>query len=107
MNLPGSLTESEGNDAGEGSGSGNSGSETTGEEKSGNNGEDDSDSNPSEGNAQQVLAEGNTYKVQDGETLYGICLKIYGNGSMLSEICELNGLEDENKIISGQNLILP
>lgn len=51
--------------------------------------------------------EGTIYTVQDGETLYGICLKIYGNGSMLSKICELNGLEDENKIISGQNLILP
>lgn len=106
-NLPGSLSESEGNDVGEGNGPDNSRSETAGEEKSGNSSEDDSDSNPSESNAQQVLAEGNTYKVQDGETLYGICLKIYGNGSMLSKICELNGLEDENKIISGQNLILP
>lgn len=48
-----------------------------------------------------------TYRVQDGETLYGICLKLYGNGSRLDEICRLNGLEDENKIISGQNLILP
>ena len=47
------------------------------------------------------------YEVQEGETLYGICLKIYGSGSKLEEICELNGLDDENKIISGQNLILP
>lgn len=107
VNLTGSLSEPEGNDIGEGSGSDNSGSETAGEEKPGNNSEDDSDSNSSESDAQQALAEGNTYKVQDGETLYGICLKVYGNGSMLSKICELNGLEDENKIISGQNLILP
>ncbi len=54
------------------------------------------------------MIDGQTYyKVQDGETLYGICLKIYGSGSKLNEICELNGLEDENKIISGQNLLLP
>ena len=55
----------------------------------------------------QVLAGSSFYKVQDGETLYGICLKLYGNGSMMDEICRLNGLEDGNKIISGQNLILP
>lgn len=65
------------------------------------------DSSPAETDARQALAGGNTYQVQDGETLYGICLKLYGNGSMLKKICELNGLEDENKIISGQNLILP
>lgn len=62
------------------------------------------------GNASSALKviDGKTfYKVQDGETLYGICLKVYGNGRMMDEICELNGLDDENKIISGQNLILP
>lgn len=57
--------------------------------------------------SKQVLAGSSFYKVQDGETLYGICLKLYGTGSMMDEICQLNGLEDENKIISGQNLILP
>ena len=53
-----------------------------------------------------ALASG-TYQIQPGETLYGICLKLYGNGSRLDEICRLNGLEDENKIMAGQNLILP
>ena len=53
-----------------------------------------------------ALASG-TYQIQPGETLYGICLKLYGNGSRLEEICRLNGLEDENKIMAGQNLILP
>ena len=53
-----------------------------------------------------ALASG-TYPIQPGETLYGICLKLYGNGSRLEEICRLNGLEDENKIMAGQNLILP
>ena len=53
-----------------------------------------------------ALASG-TSQIQPGETLYGICLKLYGNGSRLEEICRLNGLEDENKIMAGQNLILP
>ena len=53
-----------------------------------------------------ALASG-TYQIQPGETLYGICLKLYGNGSRLEEIRRLNGLEDENKIMAGQNLILP
>lgn len=47
------------------------------------------------------------YVVQEGETLYGICLKLYHNMNKLDEICQLNNLEDQNKIISGQKLILP
>ena len=47
------------------------------------------------------------YEVMEGETLYGICLKFYHNMNKLDEICELNGLEDQNKIIAGQKLILP
>lgn len=47
------------------------------------------------------------YVVQEGETLYGICLKLYHNMNKLEEICQLNKLEDQNKIISGQKLILP
>ena len=45
--------------------------------------------------------------VQEGETLYGICIAEYHNANKLKEICELNGLEDENKIVSGQKLLLP
>lgn len=45
--------------------------------------------------------------VQEGETLYGICIAEYNSMSKLEEICELNGLEDVNKIISGQKLLLP
>lgn len=68
------------------------------------NGSTESSNMPAAGEA----LEGRTlYEVQEGETLYGICLKVYGNGNKLSEICQLNGLDDENKIISGQNLILP
>lgn len=45
--------------------------------------------------------------VQDGETLYGICIAEYHSVNKLKEICELNGLDDENKIVSGQKLLLP
>lgn len=50
---------------------------------------------------------GDTYMVQDGETLYGICFKLYDSLKYLNDICALNELSDENKIIAGQNLILP
>ena len=51
--------------------------------------------------------DGVSFSVMEGETLYGICLKFYHNMNKLDEICELNGLEDQNKIIAGQKLILP
>lgn len=55
----------------------------------------------------ESLEAAGTYVVQEGETLYGICLKKYQNLSRVEEICELNGLDDVNKIKAGQKLILP
>jgi len=48
-----------------------------------------------------------TYIVQDGQTLYSICLEVYNNINKVDEICELNNLESQDKIISGQKLLLP
>ncbi len=48
-----------------------------------------------------------TYIVQDGQTLYSICLEVYNSLSRVEEICQLNNLESQDKIISGQKLILP
>ncbi|MFT4107642.1 MAG: LysM peptidoglycan-binding domain-containing protein [Lacrimispora sp.] len=45
--------------------------------------------------------------VQEGETLYGICLEEYQSVNRVKEICEINGLDDENKIVAGQKLLLP
>ena len=61
------------------------------------------------GGASQAAAGGTqrVHVVQDGETLYGICISEYHDVNKLKEICELNGLEDENKIVSGQQLLLP
>lgn len=55
----------------------------------------------------QAMAEMSTYTVGDGETLYGICYKLYQDLENLDKICELNGLSDVNHITAGQTLILP
>lgn len=70
----------------------------------------DAGTKPAENGGASQAATGGTQRVhvvQDGETLYGICISEYHDVNKLKEICELNGLEDENKIVSGQQLLLP
>ncbi|MGL5435929.1 MAG: LysM peptidoglycan-binding domain-containing protein [Lachnospiraceae bacterium] len=55
----------------------------------------------------QVPANAVSYIVQDGETLYGICISQYQSLRNLQTICEWNGLEDENRISAGQQLMIP
>ena len=57
--------------------------------------------------AEAAAAVPETYIIGEGETLHGICLKFYHNLSKMDEICRINGLDDPNKIISGQKLVLP
>ena len=57
--------------------------------------------------AQAGQGEYRTYVVQDGQTLYSICLEVYSSLNRVDEICQLNNLESADKIISGQKLILP
>ena len=47
------------------------------------------------------------YQVAQGETLYGICFKEYGNISRLPEILAANGLENVDSIYAGQELLIP
>ena len=47
------------------------------------------------------------YEIGEGETLYGICLDVYGNLRRLEEVCRLNHLDNVDKILAGQKLILP
>lgn len=47
------------------------------------------------------------YIVGEGETLNGICYKVYHNITQVEVICELNGLESQDKIMAGQKLELP
>lgn len=52
-----------------------------------------------------AIAEQDYYIVQKGESLLGISQKIYGK-DYTGQLCELNELEDENKIYAGQKLLL-
>lgn len=51
--------------------------------------------------AQMYLSQG-YYDVQKGDSLVGICRKIYQTTAMLDKLCEVNGIEDENAIYAGQ-----
>ncbi len=55
----------------------------------------------------QIPSDAVRYVVQDGETLYGICMERYHNLRRLAEICQWNQLEDENRLSVGQELYLP
>lgn len=52
-----------------------------------------------------AFADQDYYIVQKGESLLGISQKIYGK-DYTKKLCELNELEDENKIYAGQKLLL-
>lgn len=47
------------------------------------------------------------YEVEQGDTLYTISRKIYGDTSRVEKICEINEITDPDKIRSGQKIILP
>ncbi len=56
--------------------------------------------------AQTYLNQG-YYIVQKGDSLVGICKKIYQTTAMMDKLCEVNGIEDKDAIYAGQKLILP
>ena len=47
------------------------------------------------------------YEVEQGDTLYTISQKIYGDTSRVEKICEINEITDPDRIRSGQKIILP
>ena len=55
----------------------------------------------------QIPSEAVKYVVQEGETLYGICIERYHSMAQIPQICAWNGLADENHISVGQELYLP
>lgn len=55
----------------------------------------------------QIPADAVVYVVQEGETLYGICMEQYQGLANLQKICLWNELTDENRISAGQKLYLP
>lgn len=59
-----------------------------------------------ETSAQTYLDQG-YYVVQPGDKMELICKKIYQNTDMLDKLCEVNQIEDVDKIFAGQKLTLP
>ncbi len=55
----------------------------------------------------QIPADAVKHVVQEGETLYGICMEQYHSMAQIPQICEWNRLADENHISVGQELYLP
>ncbi|MCM1264190.1 MAG: LysM peptidoglycan-binding domain-containing protein [Butyrivibrio sp.] len=47
------------------------------------------------------------YRIEKGDTLYTISIKIYGDSSKVAEICELNQITNPDHIESGQKILLP
>jgi hypothetical protein len=75
-----------------------SGSKTAPEETASENGTEE---------AASAVPEYRVYTVEAGETLYGICFKLYQGLGPLEEICRVNFLEDQNNIYAGQKLLVP
>ena len=60
--------------------------------------------------AQEAAAEDTIpeiYTVQKGDTLLGISRRIYGRDDQIDAICSLNGIDDSDRILAGQKLLLP
>ena len=55
----------------------------------------------------QSYREQGYYVVQPGDRLELICRRIYPGEDMMEKLCEVNGIEDVDKILVGQKLILP
>lgn len=48
-----------------------------------------------------------SYTVRKGDTLLKISRQIYGRDDEIDAICSLNGIEDSDRILEGQKLLLP
>lgn len=66
------------------------------------------------GESEEVLSDNSiyaesyiSYTVQPGDTLAGICYRQYGNTVRMQEVQTINQIANENKIYSGQVLLLP
>lgn len=49
----------------------------------------------------------NTYVIRPGDTLYQISIEKYGSMDVIREICELNGITENQIIYPGQVIVLP
>lgn len=57
--------------------------------------------------AKAVEVKYENYVVKTGDSLLGIALKHYGDGNMMRTIMQINGMDNPDKLVSGQKLKLP
>lgn len=57
--------------------------------------------------AEQSTSAAENYTVQKGDSLARIARRFYGSASYVSKICDLNQIEDPDRITPGQNILLP
>lgn len=55
----------------------------------------------------QERREETSYTVEKGDTLWGICRRTYGDGSLAWKLAEANGIKNANLIFPGQVVKLP
>lgn len=48
-----------------------------------------------------------SYTIQSGDTLWGICRKFYGDGALAYQLADYNGIQNANLIYDGDTLKLP
>lgn len=88
------------------------GTQAAADENAGNN-EQTADTKTEENTAAEAMTEAQTYLkqgyyiVQKGDSLIGICRKIYQTTAMMEKLCEANNIEDMDAIYAGQYLTLP
>lgn len=57
--------------------------------------------------AAPASAEPQYYVIKKGDTLAKISIRVYNTKDMVAKICEVNGIEDVDKIFIGQKILLP
>ena len=65
------------------------------------------ESEPADSQESAKAAEPNYYIIAEGDTLAEISLRVYKTKNMVSKICEVNNIEDVDKIFVGQKILLP
>ena len=55
----------------------------------------------------QIPSDAVLHVVENGETLYSICMENYHSMKQIEDICQWNGLEDENRLSIGQEIYIP
>ena len=75
---------------------------------SGNGNTDNANTGTTEGGMAETAGNAHeTYVIRPGDTLYQISIEKYGSMDVIREICELNGITENQIIYPGQVIVLP